>query len=207
MTFCSLKSTWISRCNNKTFLCQRAFLFGLHVLALKNIVNVSLCRLKNVVSDICFTSCSASRRQASQANIAVGMTPRRKCVVTRMKQSANFHNNYSMWYTLSKIKAKCHVRINWKFAWPVCLASFSVMARAADVMRHKLIQAAVLSHADNELWPVASNLLDGSHHIHFLFVFQLVNDVSGTAEQTTLLYTIPSGRTHDTTLIFDELFI
>ena len=74
------------------------------------------------------------------------------------------------------------------------LASFNVIASAADVMRHQLIHAAILSHADNELWSVASDLLDGSHHIQFLFVCQLVNDVSGAAEQTTFLYAIARGN-------------
>ena len=74
------------------------------------------------------------------------------------------------------------------------LAIFSVITSVADVMRHQLIQVAILSHADNELWSVASDLLDGSHHIHFLFMCQLVNGVSRTAEQTTLLYAVPSGN-------------
>ena len=57
--------------------------------------------------------------------------------------------------------------------------------------RSDLVQTAVLSHADNELWSAASpDLLNRREHIHLLLVRQLVDDVIGAAEQATLLYAV-----------------
>ena len=61
--------------------------------------------------------------------------------------------------------------------------------------RRDLVQAAVLSHADNELWSAAaSDLLNRRENVHLLLVRQLVDDVIGAAEQATLLYAITEHK-------------
>ena len=61
-------------------------------------------------------------------------------------------------------------------------------------MCYQRIQTPILIHTDDKILSVAPDLLNGGNHVHLLCVGQLVNDVSGTAEQTTLLYTIPGGN-------------
>ena len=47
---------------------------------------------------------------------------------------------------------------------------------------------------NDELRSAESNLSDGSEHIHFLFLFQLLDDVSGAAVDTGLLTSVPEVR-------------
>ena len=57
--------------------------------------------------------------------------------------------------------------------------------------RRDVVQAAVLSRADNELRSAAApDLLNGREQIHLLLVRQLVDDVIGTAEQAAFLYPV-----------------
>ena len=44
---------------------------------------------------------------------------------------------------------------------------------------------------NDELRSAESNLSDGSEHIHFLFLFQLLDDVSGATVDTRLLTSVP----------------
>ena len=47
---------------------------------------------------------------------------------------------------------------------------------------------------NDELRSAESNLSDGSEHIHFLFLFQLLDDVSGATVDTGLLTSVPEER-------------
>ena len=57
--------------------------------------------------------------------------------------------------------------------------------RAKHINTHKI---------NDELRSTKSNLSNGSKHIHFLFLFQLLDDVSGAAVDTGLLTTVPRVR-------------
>ena len=74
--------------------------------------------------------------------------------------------------------------------------------------RRDVVQAAVLSRADNELRSAAApDLLHGREHVHLLLVRQLVDDVIGAAEQATLLYAVTECKLNNAHCYILYLFV
>ena len=62
----------------------------------------------------------------------------------------------------------------------------SVLIPVIDVLANHVVQAFVLHWIDDELWIVASDLLDCAEDIHLLVIVQLVDDIGDANVHTRL---------------------